>query len=238
MKRHCLAGIMALSIMAFLALPGYSQERFQANLNFELGFPQGAFKNNVDRTAIGGSADFLYRLLRSPFLVGASCAFMNYGCDSREEFFSPDIPEVLVDVTTTNNIFNVYFLFRFQPLTGPVQPYVEALLGLNYLYTETAVYDQEYNDDEEIASTVQLHDTAFSYGAGAGVMISILGFSHHGRRIGSGLYLDLGLRYLKGGRAEYMREGDLVRGNGTLEYYVRESTTDLVKTTIGLTYAF
>jgi len=238
MKSHRLAGLMALIFIALLAIPGYGQERFQANFNFELGFPQGGFKNNIDRTAIGGSAYFLYRLPSSPFLVGASFAFMNYGCDTREEFFSPDIPEVLVDVTTTNNIFNAHFLFRFQPVYGPVQPYVEGLLGLNHLYTETSIYNQEYDEDDEIASTVHVRDTVFSYGAGAGVMIHLVGFSHRGRRTGPGLYLDLGLRYLKGGRAEYMREGDLVHGDDFLEYTVRESTTDLVKAFIGLTFTF
>ena len=239
MKSHCLAGLMALTVMALMTLPGYGQERFLVNLNFDLGFPQGGFRSNIDRTIIGGSASFLYRLPRSPFLVGASLAFLNYGCESREEFFSPEIPEVWVDVTTANNIFNATFLFRIQPLHGPVEPYVEGLLGLNHFYTETTIYDQEYSDDDdEIASTVHLRDTAFCFGAGAGVMVNILGFSQNGRRIGSGLYLDLALRYFKGGRAEYMGEGDLVRGDGFLEYYVRESTTDLVKTTIGLTFVF
>jgi hypothetical protein len=238
MKSLRTAGVIALSILAFFANLGYGQERFQANINFMLGFPQGSFKNNIDRTAIGGSADFLYRLPRSPFLVGASIAFMNYGYESREEFFSPDIQEVLVDVATSNNIFNAHFLFRVQPLYGPVQPYIEGLLGVNHLYTETAVSTQEYDEDDEIARTVNLQDTVFSYGAGAGVMIHLLGSSHRGRSVGQGLYLDLGLRYLKGGRAEYMREGDLVRGDGFVEYYVRESKTDLVKTFIGLTFAF
>jgi hypothetical protein len=238
MKSHRLIGLVALAVMALLAIPGYGQERFQANLNFDLGFPQGGFKNNIDRTAIGGSGEFLYRLPYSPFFVGASFSFMNYGCDTREEFFSPDIPEVLVDVTTTNNIFNACFLFRYQPVYGPVQPYVEGLLGLNHLYTETSIYDREYDEDDEIASTVHIRDTVFSYGAGAGVMIHLASFSHRGRGVGPGLYLDLGLRYLKGGRAEYMGEGDLEHGHNSLGYTVRESTTDLVKANIGLTFTF
>jgi len=239
MKNPCLAGLTALMVITFASLPGHAQERFMVNLNFELGFPQGGFKSNVDRAVIGGSATFLYRLPRSPLLVGGSFAFMNYGYDTREEFFSPDIPEVLVDVTTANNIFNAAFLVRLQPLHGPVEPYVEGLLGLNHLYTETTVYDQEYNDeDDEIASTVHLRDTAFCYGAGAGVMVQILGFSRGGRLLSPGLYVDLALRYVKGGRAEYMREGDLVRGDGFLEYYVHQSNTDLVRTTLGLTFTF
>ena len=238
MKSYRSAGLLAVTLIALLTIPGYGQERFFANFNFELGFPQGDFKNNVDRTAIGASAYFLYRLPHSPLLVGASFAFMNYGCDTREEFLSPNIPEVLVDVTTTNNIFNAHFLFRFQPVYGPVQPYVEALLGLNHLFTETSIYNQGGDEDGEIAGTVHVQDTVFSYGAGAGVMIHLLGFSHNRLRTGPGLYLDLGLRYLKGGRAEYMREGDLVHGDDFLEYTVRESTTDLVKAYIGLTLTF
>jgi len=224
-----------MGILCLTGVFGFSQERFQANAGLTLGYPQGEFKRNLDNTGIGGSALFLYRLPRSPVSVGVSFGVMVYGSEVREEPFSSTVPDVYVDVKTRNYILLGHFVARFQPFEGYFRPYVDGLFGLNYIWTETGVYDQSGYEDDRIARTVNLSDTTLSYGIGGGVMIQVVDVRS---RHPWGVYVDLGIRYLKGGNAEYMREGSIERWDGRLEYEVRESVTDLMTLNIGVTFCF
>jgi hypothetical protein len=231
-----------LVLAAFLMILAFGQstlagDRFQASLNFLMGYPQNDFRMNVDRTFYGLSGEFFYQLPRSPFSVGISLEYMNYGSETRIEPFSHDIPDVLVDVTTWNSIFSSAAVFRFSPVEGPFRPYVEALVGFNYLFTYTSVND-DGDWSEDIATTTNLDDWALTCGAGAGAVVRALEIrSHQGRSLFS-LNMEIGVRYFKGKTAEYLREGSIRREHGSLIYEPLMSTTDLVKTHLGIVFRF
>jgi len=226
-------------VLVFLLLTSLadSMERFQATVSFNPGFPVNEFRENVNKEGLGGSGDFMYKLKGSPFSVGVSFGLMVYGSESRQEWFSPEIPEVLVDVTTRNSILMCHLLLRLQSPQGKIRPYLDGLVGFNYLWTETGVYDRN-GWGQRIACDVNFSDWTWSIGIGGGLMFPLYE-KKRGKKSGPfAIFLDLGARYLKGGRAEYLKEGSIIQENGRMIYDVSESLTDLIVIRAGLSFAF
>lgn len=229
-----LCGNICLIILLITAT-GYSEEKFQAGINFTLGFPQNDFKQNVDRAGFGLSGYFLFNLPQTPLLLGVSISWLEYGREKREELLDTIIPDVYVDVKTSNNILISHFMLRIQPLKGKVRPYLEGLFGFNYLWTETAIEDQSGTNSDAIARTVQLSDFTVSYGAGGGFMIHVLKRKNEKH---PELFIDLGVRYMKGDMAEYLKKGSIYQENGEVWYEISKSTTDLITAHVGVTLVF
>jgi hypothetical protein len=159
---------------------------------------------------------------------------LNYGSESRREPFSYTIPDVFVDVDRTNNLVNFHILFQIIPATGAFRPYAEGLFGGSYIFTETSIKSRDY---DEVASSTNFDDFAWSYGAGAGFIILLT--ENVGEDVGS-LYLDLKARYLFGSEAEYLKEGSVKVKEGTLNvtYDVSKSKTDLLQIHLGVVAYF
>jgi hypothetical protein len=215
----------------------------QAGGNFTLGYPQNEFRQNVDRVTLGGMGHFLYRIPNTAFSLGAGLGFLIYGRDTREEAFSQTIPDVHVDVTTTNSIFMGHLLLRIQPARGPVRPYIDGLFGFSYLSTETSIKDQDHwNDDEddEIASTTNYDDFASRFGFGGGLMIRVYHVPKEKAELENleSVFIDLGVRMMRGGQAEYLKEGSILIEDSNVKYDVSRSTTDLLTVHLGVSFNF
>lgn len=106
------------------------------------------------------------------------------------------------------------------------------MFGGSYLYTETSVSGQ-YNSDN-IASTTNYDDWAWSYGVGGGILILLSGdpVTEEGA-----VYLDLKGRYLFGSEAEYLKEGSVEIIGGQVRYYPSQSKTDLLTLHAGVKIA-
>jgi len=226
---------MIKKLILFIALI-YGGNLFaqSGGLNFTLAFPQGEFKENIDRLGFGGSLQFLFfdPTPELPVSFGINLGYINYGSESRREPFSHTIPDVTVDVDRTNNLVNFHLLFQIIPATGSFRPYAEGLFGGSYLYTETSIKSR---DVEEVASSTNFDDFAWSYGAGAGFLILLSDNVSEG--IGS-LYLNLKARYIFGSEAEYLKEGSVRIENSRVHYDVSKSKTDLLQIHLGVTAYF
>jgi hypothetical protein len=203
-------------------------------LNFTLAFPQGEFKDNVDRLGYGGSLQFLFfdPKPEMPVSFGLNVGYINYGSESRREPFSYTIPDVFVDVDRTNNLVNFHLLFQIISPTGTIRPYAEGLFGGSYIFTETSIKSRDY---DEVASSTNFDDFAWSYGAGGGFIILLT--ENVGEEVGS-LFLDLKARYLFGSEAEYLKEGSVSVQNGRVAYAVSKSKTDLLQIHVGVVAYF
>ena len=212
---------------------------------FLTGIPQSEFADNVKNNGYGLNINFDYTFSQSPFSIGLSGGFLIYGQETRREPFSLTIPDVTVEVTRSNNIVPINLYFRVVPATGAVLPYVEGLVGLNYLFTETSIKDPD-EFDEDIASSKNLEDVSFSYGVGGGFMFRVYQKNKNQGRAGSNkdedkvssVYVNLGLRYKKGSEAEYLTKGSITIDDGIVTYDVRESKTDIVMVQIGVVIVF
>lgn len=141
-------------------------------------------------------------------MLGVELGFMVYGSETRREPFSSTIPNVFVDVTTRNNFFLAHLLVRLQPHTGAVRPYLQGMVGLNYLYTRTSI-ENTGNVGEEIASSEDAIDNAFSYGGGVGGMIRVWSRDDEDTGGLEEVLIDLDARYVLGQEARYLKEGSI-----------------------------
>ncbi len=223
-------------LMMTLLLPAalLAQTGLEGNLGFLLGIPQKDFADQVD--AGGGlGGEFLWAPGAGPIAVGVSFNYLIYGSETRTEPFSTSIPDVMVDVTTTNSIMLSHLFLRAQTRQGAFQPYVDGMLGFDYLFTETSIKDDDWEDDDhDVFSTTNFDDSAFSWGFGGGCMIPVW----HESSGKVQLLVDLQGHYLRGGEAEYLKKGSIRRENGKVSYDVSKSRTDLLLFKLGVSARF
>lgn len=206
----------------------------RGSLNFILGVPQGDFADNVDNLGFGIELQGGIGI-QPAFMIGADLGFLIYGTERRSEPFSTTIPDVTVDVRTTNNILMGDLFFRIQPQASAIQPYVEGVIGFKYLFTETSVQNENFG--EEVASSTNFDDFASSFGGGAGVDIHLhSGESEEGKPFS--IMLHLGARYLFGSSADYLKKGSVRREDGQVTFDVSRSRTDLLIPKLGVTFKF
>lgn len=237
MNRLRMIGLVLAGVLA--AAPAVqAQVRPHFDVNALVGLPQGAFQENVDDVGFGLSAFGGLGLGQTPVTLGLELGGMIYGYDSRDEILSPNIPEVTVDVATTNNIVMGHFVLRLQPPTGTVRPYLDGLVGFKYFFTETRIDSERDYDDRPIAASTNFDDGAASYGAGGGLDIRVYDGPLGDERHPVALSVNLGVRYLFGGEAEYLREGSIRRDGDRVTYEVERSETDLLIPQLGVRLAF
>lgn len=233
---------LVLGLLALTLPCAQAQSTVQAGFGGQLAFPQNEFAKQVD---LGGGlgGEFLYSPAAGPFGIGLTVNYLIYGSETRREPFSTTIPDVEVDVTTENQIVLAHLLFRVQAKGGPIQPYADGLVGLNYLYTQTRIKSLDWvdDDDDDVASSTNFDDTAFSYGFGGGVMVRVWqgeanSESDNPQKLQ--VFVDLRGHYMRGGEAEYLKKGSIRRVNGKVLYDISKSTTDLLLFKIGATVAF
>jgi hypothetical protein len=239
--------LLIIAVLLVVAPPVQAQYKYQGGLSFMLGFPQGEFKDNVNATGIGGGGEFAYSPKSIPLGMGASLGYMLYGRERRREPFSTTIPDVTVEVVTTNNIMLGHLFLRVQNRKGVLQPYMDGLVGFNYLFTDTKIKNINKSDDGEIASSTNLDDVVFSYGIGGGLMMKVYTGNvfkdstktdREGQRKKYSLLIDLRMRYISGGEAEYLKKGSIRREDGKVSYDIIKSKTDLLTAQIGVILEF
>lgn len=205
-------------------------------LNLMLGFPSGDFKDNVKRTGFGLSGHYLFLApsINRPFGIGINLGYLNYGQETRREPFSLTIPDVTVDVERSNNLINFHALFQLGFGSGLVRPFIEGLFGGSYIFTETTIRSK---GTQEVASSTNFDDFAWSYGGGGGILIQLSSGDEESSDAGA-LFLDLKVRYLFGSEAEYLKEGSVIISNGKVTYLVTKSKTDLLTVHAGVVAYF
>lgn len=237
--KHLFTIACILFVTCAISSTAYAQIRPHGGITLNLGLPQGEFNDQVSSVGFGANLYGALGFGQSPLTVGAEVGFMIYGHERRNEPFSTTIPDVTVDVVTDNNILLSHLFMRLQPPTGAVRPYVDGLVGLKYFFTRTRIENEDFGDDESIASSTNFDDTAFSYGVGAGFDIPVWsGFMGEERTTYGTVMVNLGFRYLWGSEADYLQEGSVRRSNGRVSYDVTRSDTNLLVPQLGVTFRF
>jgi len=225
------AGVKTSALVVLLAagmffgagnLPAAGQGRFFIGLHGQGGMALGEFRDHLTSGFGGFHMEFHYAPFRkAPFTVGFSLGFNIYGLERYEDYFSSRYADFYIDMTTTNSMINGLLSLRCRLGRGVLQPYVEGLAGLGVIWTETSADNS--GDSWDQFQTENLCDSFGVYGAGAGVMITVMRVQGlGGRKIMEGM-IDVRGRYLKGGRAEFLLEGGIRREEDRLVYDVRES---------------
>lgn len=239
--RASLLGALLVALGTWSPAPAEAQTSAEVGMNFQLGFPQDAFARNVDNTGVGAGLFGGLRPRDLPLLFGVDLGFINYGRRTRTEPM-PGIPEITLEVQTDNNILLGHSFLRLQQREeARIRPYADVLFGFKYLVTESRLRGLDSDRDEDFARTVNLDDWAMSYGAGAGVDITVTTRPARSEEAGTQIRffkIHVGARYLGGSTAEYLREDSITRQEDDVEYDLRRSRTNLLQPVIGATLIF
>ncbi len=204
--------------------------RVQGGIGMLAAAPLGEFGTNID-SAGGFSGHLAVSLGESVVTLGGEAAYLWYGEESRKVPLSTTIPDLVVTVNTDNAMFLLHGRVRAQPRQGRWRPYVDGLFGFTDIFTKTSIERTDCNAFlfvcEPLLESTNSRDFALSYGGGAGVMVGF-GFPPSAAR------LDISLRYLRGGEAEYLREGAIRREGGQAFFDFSRSRTDMVMLYIGV----
>ncbi len=223
--------IVIVSVVAIVAIHAVAIEQ-EGGLQFIVAEPQGAFGDAIDGAGYGLDAHYGVRV-RQGITVGLGLHGMIYGSESTHQ----ELPLVDgFDLTTTNNLAGGYLFARVQPLSGAVQPYGEARLGLNYLWTESKLEDDGWWHDDEIAHKTNYDDTAAFSSVGAGLLIRLRDGDHGAKK--PGVYLDLGATYQHGAKAKYLTEGDIALVDDRPVFSPTESATSMWSYAAGAVVTF
>jgi hypothetical protein len=216
--------IAAVFFAAAVPLAGQNSARNIFGITVGAGLPMGLFKTNLGKDGFQFDLYYARKLKSAPLFIGFDCAFFIYGMSTRQEPLE-NIPEVNVDVETSNSVIQGLFFIRLQPAKGPFRPYIEGLAGVSYLSTDTTITEREFPWDE-IASDTNFSDFALAAGGGAGVEVHLWGV------------LDIKARYLTGSKAKYLKEGSIVYEGGQAVYLYQESATNLLSFQAGVSFRF
>ncbi len=224
---------------ALLAIVPIAPAQSTIHFSGAVAVPQGSFSDGINTLGGGVTAGYLYQIPHTPLGIGIEGSAMLYGYERRRVPFSLTIPDVDVAVATSNNLAQGLAILRLQVPDGPVRPYVDGLIGFNYLFTETSVNDVCcHGDSYPIASSTNYDDAALALGGGVGTQIRLhRGVNSRGQR--HEVLLDARVRYISGGEASYLGRGDIDRfDDGTIRLSPRESRTDMISPQLGVTFRF
>jgi hypothetical protein len=190
--------------------------------------PTGGLKDNIG-LGYGVNGTYMFRLDRAGALsLRADVAFVDYGHESMRVPLSPTVGgRIQVKVVTSNYIVPLSVGPQLMWPTGHLRPYVTAGLGGQFFYTDSRIDGSDGNSD--VLSTTNQSDGTGAWVAGGGLYIPVTNKS------GVNASLDLGVQYINGGRARYLRPGSIEDlPNSQIRITPLESETHLTLIRLGV----
>lgn len=240
MRRTAFAILVAALAAGFAAVPARAQH--EASVGLALSFPQGELDENTD-TGFGFAGSYTYALTRNRAVgIGAAISVLSYGSTERRVPLSNTIPDIRVDVETSNDMGFVQGMLQLKAPGGAVQPYGNVTGGLAWFATTTTLRDRRF--DQEVLSDTNQSDATWVLGAGGGLQIRVWtgqpdpSYGNEPRGEPTRAYVDVGARYMKGGEVDYLKEGSLVTPEGDVEIDPVRSEIELTQVTVGVTFEF
>ncbi|REL37801.1 hypothetical protein DYD21_08450 [Rhodohalobacter sp. SW132] len=226
-----------------IGLHSLSAQELTVGLNGQLAIPQNEFSESINTLGGGLNLNGHYRFANSPVGLGLDFNFINFGSDSRDEAFSTTIPDLRVRVENQYNLIQLMMQAKVQRQDGIFRPFAEGLAGFNYFFTETSIRDRRDSGADPIASDTNFEDFAFAWGGGAGLKIRVFDLRDQQaderwfENISAG-YINIGVRYLNGSQAEYLKEGSITIENGSVSFDTLQSRTDMIMVQLGFVIRF
>ncbi|HVZ37647.1 MAG TPA: outer membrane beta-barrel protein [Candidatus Kapabacteria bacterium] len=227
------AALLAAAFSLLLPFTSLNAQHVSMNLNLELAEPEGAFHDNVKKLGVGVGGGVAYHFGDVPIALGLEGGILGISVETRNEPFSPSIPEVSLRVTTSHNLAMGHAFVRLQPASGFIRPYVDGVAGIHDLFTTTSV------NDATGTSSTNKSNIVFAYGARAGIMVPV--YQCEGATCEDGcsaVMIDIGAGYMHGATGEYLRDGGIHRDNGNVTYDITSSETNLITGHLGVVVQF
>ena len=228
---NTMKALVLLTLILSLASGAVALEQ-EGGARFLVGQPTGEFGEAVDNAGFGFEINYGVRPVPA-LTFGVGFNGMVYG--SETQTLSLPLVEDF-DLPTSNNLAGAFLYTQWRPLSGPVQPYVEARAGINYLWTESTLEDEDWWDDEQVARETNYDDFAAFWGGGCGLLIKLV----EGDRFDNkpSVFLDLKVTHMRGAVAEYLTVGDITIVDNIPIYDASLSRTDLTAYELGVVLTF
>jgi len=208
--------------------PSEFELRSSGSFAFFQGRPVGALQKNIG-FGYGGSAAYLFRLDRQGiWSLRADLGFGGYGEESKRVPLSPTIGgRIQVRVRTTNYVVPMSIGPQLTWPSGVIRPYVNAGIGAQGFFTQSSV-DGSDDDSYSFANTTNQSDWTGAWTAGGGLYVPL----YQGK---TKVMLDLGVQYLTGGHATYLRPGSILDlPNSQIQINPLESDTHMLLVRVGV----
>jgi len=228
-----------------LHIPNEFEKRSAGNITFIQLRPVGEFQKNIG-FGYGANGTYLFRLDRAGTLsLRGDLALASYG----EEHFDAPLSATVggrieVRVSTRNYVLPLSIGPQLMWPTGTLRPYVNVGIGTQLFYTQSGI--QGTGDEFDFANTTNQSDWTSTWVAGGGIYIPIakskgtyipphVSEDAPMQRIETNILLDLGVQYLNGGRAQYLKPGSIQDlPNGQIRITPLESDTHMLVVRLGL----
>ncbi len=254
---RCIYKLVIFIIITAFALPAMAQQTTSNNMNnkeidkneelvaklkkkplngffgidFANAVPQEEFHNNLNKTGLGFSLYGGYYADPIPVAFGIEADFLFFGGDTKYlNIYKYGFWLGQDTIDTQSMIIPIVLFTRLQPNTGWIVPYLEAFAGVN-IFSSTATlntYSYEESSQDKVSAS-------WAYGLGAGLSIKLVDFITLPNQRTS-LNLDLKMKYSFGTNAEYSKVKILETGDTEFETF--KSDTDMILTTIGISFSF
>ncbi len=244
LRRLGATGSLVLIITLTLALGARGQENAEFELSATRGVGIGDPGQRIGHAAWGGSFYGGWRLPRTPFTLGARLAMTNYGSQHNADLagFSSAVPP---DVRYSYNLLTTHLVFRYQPRGSFLAPYLEALVGFNYFFTQAyhgnsssvpiivgdAILSIDAGGSKTLMSSLS---PSLGLGGGLKVRLARIGRGKQSPRPPLSVFLNLEGCYVHGGAARYLRRGGLTLDGDRLISEPQRSQTNLFFFSLGL----
>lgn len=239
MHRHAFVFPILLAL-GLLAPPAHAQH--EGSIGLAVSIPHGELDENTD-TGFGFRGSYAYALTDNRAVsIGGAVSFLTYGNTERRVPLSTTIPDIRVDVETSNNMGFLQGMLQLKAPLGTVNPYGQLTGGLAWFSTTTTLRDTRFQ--EEVISDTNQSDATWVVGAGGGLQIHVWtgqpgpSYGNEPASPPARAYVDVGARHYRGGEVEYLREGSLVTPGGELEIDPVLSDIELTEITLGVTFEF
>lgn len=224
------SGLLILAIALSAVAQDTTQTRFTVGGSFIISQPKEEFSLNVGN-GYGANGTVMYHLVRSG-LVSLRFDFSGAQYDSEKITvpLSPTIGErILVDLTTRNSILAISWGPEVAMPTGRVRPYANVAYSRLFFRTTSSIEGVD-DDNGDFADTTNYKDGTDAWVYGVGLRFPL-------GRVTSPLTLDLGLRYHRGGRASYLKEGSIIdHPDGSISIFPLSSRTPFLMYTFGVQF--
>jgi len=192
-----------------------------------VGQPLGDFADQVG-TPYGLGGHMAWGRPGRAFALRLEATGLIYGSETRRVPVGRQGLRQSVEVETTNGMATLGLGPQLVAPRGSLRPYVSAFAGFSYFSTESSVRPD--GSFVTTAFSTNYDDTVYAYGGGVGILIPL------GSDTSGGLALDLGARFVGGGKVRYLAEGDLRDApGGGLTFTPRQTKANRIEFHIGLT---
>jgi hypothetical protein len=214
-----------LLFLAHLPLIFYAQgstERFSGSLMASYSLPKGDFKTLMHGKGIlGANLSVIYGPeAKLPLMVGLEVA---YHCIDGDNYLGSG--NLSYEKSATTNFISVFPKLRIQhPKKITVNPFAEAMVGVNFFYAYEKIVTDNYSSGKTRKRKIRDFSGNPGFGFAAGLNIPI---NKTGER------LEIKSTYILGGRGTYYSD-PVYSGTGELNYSTLKSRTDMLMFQVGI----